>query len=132
MQTVAVDSAEITERVRAVCRHLPETTERLSHGSPAFFVGRQFVMLWPDGHHDVARPHLWCAAPHGAQEELVATDPDRFFRPPYVGGRGWVGTWLDEGCDWHEVAELLLDAYRTVASARLVAQLDASGRSWLP
>jgi len=59
-----------TERVRAICLALPEATERPSHGSPGFFVRKQFVMLWPDGHHEHGFPHLWCAAPLGAQEEM--------------------------------------------------------------
>jgi hypothetical protein len=123
-----VRSAEITDRVRAICLRLPEATERLSHGSPAFYVGKQFVMLWPDGHHVHDFPHLWCAAPTGSQEELVASSPKQFFRPPYVGGRGWVGVRLDGDVDWDEVAELCEEAYRSVAPARLTQQLDANGQ----
>jgi hypothetical protein len=118
--------SEITTRVRAICTRLPEVTERLSHGSPAFFAGKQFVMLWPDGHHADGFPHLWCAAPVGAQEELVADCPSWFFRPPYVGARGWVGMRLDGDVDWTEVAELCESAYRAVAPARLVRMLDPS------
>jgi hypothetical protein len=118
---------DVTERVRAICVGLPEVTERPSHGSPAFYVRdkKQFVMLWPEGHHDHHFPHLWCAAPPGAQASLTAEDPDRFFRPPYVGHRGWIGVRLDGDVDWTEVAELAQDAYRAVAPARLVALLDA-------
>src|SRR5581483_12409166 len=82
--------SRVADRVRAICLGLPEVTEKTSHGSPAFFVRKQFVMLWPDGHHDHGFPHLWCAAPPGAQEALVGAGTDRFFRPPYVGGRGWI------------------------------------------
>jgi hypothetical protein len=119
---VAVD-----ERVRAICLALPEVTERPSHGAPAWFVrGKSaFVTLWAEGHHDQEFPHLWCAAPPGAQAELTAADPGRFFRPPYVGGRGWIGVRLDvAGTSWQEIAELCEDAYRAVAPARLVAELD--------
>jgi hypothetical protein len=105
---------------------LPEVTERLSHGAPAFFVRKQFLMLWPSGHHDHRFPHLWCAAPAGAQEELVATEPDRFFRPPYVGGRGWIGVRLDEPVDWKELEAICEDSYRTIAPMKLVAVLDAA------
>ncbi|HET6811591.1 MAG TPA: MmcQ/YjbR family DNA-binding protein [Acidimicrobiales bacterium] len=115
----------ITTRVRRICTALPEVTERLSHGSPAFFVGKQFVMLWERGHHDHDFPHLWCAAPPGAQADLVKADPQRFFRPPYVGSRGWLGVRLDGKVDWAEVTALCEDAYRTVAPRRLVARLDA-------
>ena len=115
-------------RVRAICTSLPEVTERLSHGTPAFFVRDKttFVYAWVDGHHDHTFPHLWCAAPPGAQEALVAASPRRFFRPPYVGHRGWLGIRLDGRVDWDEIAELCEDAYRTVAPRRLVARLDAA------
>ena len=114
---------DIEARVRAICAQFPEVTEKPSHGAPAFFVRKQFVMLWGNGHHDHEFPHLWCAAEPGAQEALVATSK-QYFRPPYVGHRGWVGVRLDGDVDWDEVAELLEDAYRAVAPARLIAQLD--------
>jgi len=112
--------------MRAICLALPEVTERPSHGAPTWFVrGKSsFVTLWADGHHEDQFPHLWCAAPPGAQRELTAGAPDRFFRPPYVGGRGWIGVRLDRDPDWAEIAELCQDAYRVIAPARLAAQLD--------
>jgi len=110
------------ERVREICLGFPEVTERLSHGAPSFFVGKQFAAVWVEGHHDNHFPHLWCAAPLGAQEELIATG-ERFFRPPYVGSRGWIGMRLDGDPDWREVAEVLEDGYRSVAPARLVKLL---------
>lgn len=116
--------ADAEPRVRAICLGLPEATERTSHGSPAFFVGKQFVMLWPGGHHDHQFPHLWCAAPEGAQGALVAAAGDRYFRPPYVGSRGWIGVRLDGALDWDAVEGLCVDAYRCVAPKRLVAALD--------
>ena len=115
----------VEERVRSICMALPEVTEKPSHGAPAFFVRKQFVMLWADGHHDHHFPHLWCAAPSGAQEELIETEPERFFRPPYVGTRGWVGVRLDRTVDWDEIAAVCKDAYRTVAPPKLIAALDA-------
>ena len=115
----------IEARVRALCLALPEVTEKPSHRAPALFIKKQFLMLWANGHHDHHFPHLWCAAPLGAQEELVETDPDRFFRPPYVGGRGWIGVRLDRGVDWAEIAAICEDGYRVVAPPKLVAILDA-------
>src|SRR5690242_3158841 len=97
----------VEERVRVICASFPECTERLSHGAPAFFVRKQFAQVWPDGHHDHTFPHLWCAAPPGAQEALILADPRRYFRPPYVGHRGWVGVRLDGRVAWREVADLL-------------------------
>ena len=119
--------ARLLTDVRARCVALPEVTERPSHGAPTWFVRDKssFVTLWADGHHQNQFPHLWCAAPPGAQQELIAADPDRFFRPPYVGHRGWIGVRLDRDPDWAEIAELCLDAYRAIAPARLAAPLDA-------
>ena len=104
----------------------PEVTERPSHGAPTWFVRGKttFVTFWVDGHHDLDFPHLWCAAPPGVQQELVTSEPDRFFRPPYVGGRGWVGVRMDGRVDWNEIAGICEEAYRVVAPARLVRQLD--------
>ena len=119
-------TADLAKRMRAICLALPEVTERPSHGAPTWFVrGKSsFVTLWADGHHEDQFPHLWCAAPPGAQAELTASAPDRFFRPPYVGGRGWIGVRLDRDLDWAEIAELCQDAYRAIAPGRLIAQLE--------
>jgi hypothetical protein len=115
---------ELTQRLRAICGGWPEVTERPSHGTPTWFVkGKTFVTLWAGGHHQNQFPHLWCAAPPGAQGELIASDAEKFFRPPYVGHCGWIGVRLDRDPDWGEIAELGEDAYRTVAPARLAASL---------
>ncbi len=102
--------------------------ERPSHSAPTFFVRdrKAFVNAWIDGHHDHTFPHLWCAAGPGVQESLVADDPERFFRPPYVGHRGWIGVRLDGPVDWDRIADLCEDAYRQVAPAVLIHRLDAA------
>ena len=117
------------DRLRAICLSLPEVTERLSHGAPTWFVRGKttFVTYWEDGHHANHFPHLWCAAPPGAQAELIEAEPGRFFRPPYVGHRGWIGVRLDPPVDWTELAQICEEAYRTVAPRRLIAALDATG-----
>ena len=113
--------------VRAICLGFPGATERLSHGAPAFYAGKQFVMLWIDGHHGNHFPHLWCAAPPGAQEGFMASDPERYFRPPYVGTRGWLGMRLDGDVDWDEVSMQCEEAFRTVAPRSSIAELDDRG-----
>ena len=117
-------------RLRALCLALPEVTEKVSHGEPTWFVRRSFVM-YADHHHD-DRLAFWCAAPPGVQEEMVAAAPERFFRPPYVGGRGWLGVYLDvEGVDWEEIGEIVTDAYRQVAPKKLLARPADPGRRLL-
>lgn len=111
----------ILGRVRELCLALPEVSERLSHGAPTFFVRgkRAFLMVLND-HHGDGRYAIWCAAEPGAQALLVEADPERFFVPPYVGHRGWLGFRLDRGLDWNELAGIVEDAYAEVAPAQLV------------
>jgi len=110
-------------RLREICMALPEVTEKLSHGEPTWFARKVFVS-YSDHHHD-DRVGFWCAAPPGAQEAFVAAEPDKFFVPPYVGHKGWIGVRLDvEDVDWSEVAELVEESYRLVAPGNLVAYLD--------
>jgi predicted DNA-binding protein (MmcQ/YjbR family) len=114
------------DRLRELCLALPETTERLSHGEPTWFVrDRKTFVVFADRHHD-DRLAFWCAAPPDAQEALLATHPDRYFHPPYVGHRGWLGVWLDVPVDWAEIAEIVTDAYRVIAPRRLAEGLPGS------
>lgn len=116
------DPAKI-ERLRQLCLSLPEVTERPSHGESAWFVSGKLFVTTADHHHD-DRLGAWCAAPEGAQEMLVKADPKRFFRPPYVGHRGWLGVYLDVEVDWEELAIVVERAYRRVAPKRLLGDLD--------
>lgn len=111
------------ERLRALCLALPETTERLSHGEPTWFVRGKKMFVVLAGHHHDDRLAFWCAASPGVQEELVETEPDRFFRPPYVGHRGWLGVYLDVPVDWDEIRRIVTDAFRHVAPKTLAARV---------
>jgi hypothetical protein len=116
---------DVLPRLREICLSLPETTERVSHGEPSWFVRerKQFVTL-ANKHHD-DRVGFWCAAPPGVQEALIGSDATKFFRPPYVGHRGWLGVYLDVEQDWDELTEIVIDAYRQVAPKTLVARLES-------
>lgn len=106
-------------RLRNLCLTFPETSERLSHGEPTWFIqNKKTFVMFADHHHD-DRLAFWCAAPPGVQEHLITSEPERYFKPPYVGHRGWLGVWLDVPVDWDEVAERVEDAYRMVAPKRL-------------
>jgi hypothetical protein len=112
--------------IRRICLALPEVEERLSHGAPTFFVrGKKTFVTFVDDHHGDGRVAIWCAAPPGVQAQLVEQEPRRFFRPPYVGHRGWLGVEVDVDPDWDEVGEICAEAYRLVAPKALVAALDA-------
>lgn len=119
------DVADTADRLRAICASLPEVTERVSHGAVTFFVrGRRTVCYLTDDHHGDGRLALVCAAPAGTQADLIRQEPGRFFRPPYVGHRGWIGVRLDVDVDWDEVAEIVATSYRCVAPKTLVRRLD--------
>lgn len=113
--------------VRSICLGFPEVTERPSHGAPAWFVrGKKTLCMFLDDHHGDGRLAIWCPAFPGVQQELIDDEPERFFRPPYVGPSGWVGVRLEQVLDRDELTNLLADSYRKVAPTKsLVAQLDA-------
>jgi len=113
------------DRVRKICLAYPQASEKLSHGSPTFFAGKKTFVMYLDNHHDDGRLALWLAAPPGVQGEMVDLEPERFFVPPYVGGRGWLGVRLDRKPDWTEIAQIIEDAYRMVAPKKAIAELDA-------
>lgn len=118
----------ILENVRAICAALPEVSERLSHEAPTFFVrGTRVVCAVhedPEHGHGIA---LWVPAPPGVQEQAVETEPERFFRPPYVGHVGWLGVRLDVEPDWDEVAAMVREAYGLVAPKASIAELGIEG-----
>jgi hypothetical protein len=119
----------ILTAVRAACLALPEVVERPSHGSPAWFVrGKRTFVVFADHHHGDPHTAIWAAAPPGVAAELVEAEPRRFFVPPYVGHRGWLGLRLDldgeDALDETELRELTADAYRQVAPTTLVRRLD--------
>lgn len=110
-----------TDRLREICLTLPEAVEKETWGDPTYRVrDRIFAM---EKHGD-GRISLWCKAPPGSQAVLVGADPARFFVPPYVGHKGWVGVRLDRGPDWAEIAAIVRRSYRLVAPRRLAAALD--------
>lgn len=113
--------------VRALALALPETNERISHGMPTFFIRDKKVFVsCVDDHHGDGIVGIWVGAAPGVQEELIEQEPDRFFRPPYVGHRGWVGVRLDVGrVDLDELREIITESFRLAAPKTLVKQLDA-------
>lgn len=103
-------------RVRAHCLSMAETSERVTHGAPGFFVReKKWFATFHQNHHGDGRLALWCAAPEGAQAMLVEASPEHYFVPAYVGHQGWIGVRLDRGLPWPEIAAVLTSAYETRA-----------------
>jgi hypothetical protein len=124
-------SEQPLERVRQICAALPETTERLSHGEPTFFVRGKVYVMFADNHHGDGRVAVWLPAPPGAQEALVEATPATFFRPPYVGGRGWLGIIL-AAIDDDALRLYVETAWELVAPKRLRASRRSVERSEVP
>jgi len=114
--TTALKRRTALSRVRRACLALPDTHEKEAWGAPTFRAcGRLFVMF-VDNHHADGRLAIWCNAPPGAQDALVASKPKHFFVPPYVGRSGWVGVRLDAGLGWTAVSTRIKEAYKTTVS----------------
>ena len=116
--------AGVIERIRKTCLALPEAVEKSfgGHVSPGFRVrDKLFVVISED------RSYMTLKAPEGVQRILVNSDGERFFVPPYVGSKGWVGVRiaLKEAPNWDEVAEMIYESYCLTAPKRLVARLEA-------
>ena len=128
MTVASAEQERTLARIRGICLALPETSERPSHGAPTFFVRdrRAFLMVLAN-HHGDGRFAIWCAAVAGMQSMLVDADPERFFVPPYVGHRGWLGVRLDRALDWDELTGIVEDAYAEVAPAKLVETARLAG-----
>lgn len=109
--------------VREICLDLPEVEEVMAHGSPDYRVAGKTFATHVINHHGDGHVALWLNVPAGAQEHYTAMDPERFYVPPYVGPRGWLGVDLDRGLGWTRVAELIREAYGKVAPARLAAEV---------
>ena len=109
------------ERVRRFCLELPETSERRSHGEPTFFVRDKVFVMFANNHHDDGHVAVWLPVPPGFQTGLIKASPKIFFRPPYVGVRGWVGIELkrigDERLRFH-----VNTSWELIAPKRLMSQ----------
>ena len=115
------------QRVRRICFALPETTEKLSHGEPTFFVRKKVYAMFANNHHNDGHIAVWVPAPPGVQAMLIEASPDRFYKPPYVGVRGWIGIELDRISD-EDLAFHLREAWRLIAPKRLQALVEVPAK----
>jgi hypothetical protein len=105
------------QRVRSICERLAGTSEKLSHGAPTFFVTKRVYAMLALNHHNDQRMGVWIPAEPGMQGLLIQESPHKFYRPPYVGVRGWIGIELSE-VDDDELAFHLSDAWKMISAKR--------------
>ncbi|NUO81529.1 MmcQ/YjbR family DNA-binding protein [candidate division KSB1 bacterium] len=119
--------AKHLQRVRRICMALPATVEKLSHGEPTFFVAKKVFCMFANNHHNDGRIAVWLPAPSGVQEMLIKSAPEKYFKPPYVGVRGWIGVELacvrDEELEFH-----VREAWRLIAPPKLQTAAPAPVR----
>lgn len=119
---VATRKGDALARLRAICLSLPEAHEVEAWGEPTFRVKNKiFAMHASSGnHHGAGRPAVWMLSISLEQDLVIRSRPDRYFKPPYVGPSGWIGAWLDKNPPWSEIEELVRDAWRRRAPAKVV------------
>jgi len=122
------DQLDPLERVRRICSRLPETTEKLSHGEPTFFVKDKVFVMFADNHHNDGHIAVWLPVPSGFQNTLIESAPEIFFKPPYVGVRGWVGIELDRIND-QDLTYHIQVAWELIAPKRLLSAVRAKDSS---
>src|SRR6476620_4964304 len=118
-------SKDQVERVRQICLALPESSERLSHGEPTFFVHKKVFVMFANNHHNDGRIAVWLPAPAGFQDGLIEEAPQIFFKPPYVGVRGWLGINLDCVSD-ADLKMYVHIAWELIAPKRLRVQRETA------
>lgn len=114
------------EHLREACLALPEAHEVEAWGEPTFRVKNKIFAMYASAatHHGDGRPAVWCKSTPFIQDQMLRAEPDRYFKPPYVGPGGWVGVFLDQRPDWSAVQVVLEDAWRLTAPKRLQRALD--------
>src|SRR5688500_4510861 len=78
-----------------ICAALPESTQERAHSHAIFRVRKKVYAYFLDDHHGDGIVAVACKAPPGDNAKLIASDPKRFYMPPYIGPRGWVALRLD-------------------------------------
>ena len=115
------------ERVRKICSALPETTEKISHGEPTWFVRKKVFAMFSNNHHNDGHVAVTIPAAIGIQAALIKASPEKFYKPPYVGVRGWIGIELDRVSD-EELAMHIKEAWKLIAPPKLQAGTAAESR----
>lgn len=122
-KTSKEEDTEQIERVRRICLSLPGTWEKLSHGEPTWFAGKKVFAMFSNNHHNDGHVAVVMPAAIGIQEMLIKKSPKKFYRPPYVGVRGWIGIEVGRVTD-KELSLHLKEAWQLIAPRKLRDQIQ--------
>ena len=115
--------AAILNKLDAICARLPESSRVDQNDHASYLVRKKVFMYFLNNHHGDGIVGMACKALPGDNQRLIDSDSERFYLPPYVGPRGWVGFRLDtKNVDWDVVAELILGSY-LLAAPKTLAKL---------
>ena len=112
------------QRVRRICLALPGAWEKVSHGEPTWFVGKKVFAMFSNNHHHDGHLAVTVPAAIGIQQMLIGKAPKKFYSPPYVGCRGWIGIEVDRVTD-QELALHIKEAWALIAPKKLQSQPPA-------
>ena len=115
---------EAIERVRRICLGLPGTWEKISHGEPTWFVGKKVFAMFSNNHHHDGHVAVTVPAAIGIQEMLIKKSPKKFYSPPYVGCRGWIGIEVNRVSD-KELTLHIKEAWQLIAPKKLQSEPPA-------
>jgi hypothetical protein len=115
----------LLQRLSEICLALPEATREDTGDHASFTVRKKKFAYYLHDHHGDGIVSVCFKASPGEGAFLIDSDEDRFYRPAYIGPRGWVGLRLDLGeVDWAEISKHVTDSYRMQAPKRLAALID--------
>lgn len=112
-----LDQGTQLNRVRRICAAIPGAVEKLSHGEPTFFTPSRVFVTFANNHHSDGHVAVWIPAAPGVQAALIEEAPDTYFRPPYVGGAGWIGVELAKVSD-DQLGALIREAFRLMTAKK--------------
>jgi hypothetical protein len=125
------DDGTQLRRVRLICSSIPGTIEKISHGEPTFFTPKRVFAMFANNHHGDGHIAVWVPAAPGVQADLIDEAPDTYFRPPYVGGAGWVGVELTR-VDDERLGAVIREAFRLMTAMKIATNRSKQSRPARP
>jgi predicted DNA-binding protein (MmcQ/YjbR family) len=111
---------EVLKKLGSICGRLPETERGATFGCPIWKAGAKTFVI---AHYYTGRLKLsvWV----GAARQKVLVKDKRFEVSKYMGHNGWIDLDVEDGQEWAEIEQLVVESYRHFALKRMLKELDA-------